>query len=94
MRVHVIGNLCRDTTLTVDRFPVPGETLVARDPVVGLGGKGLNQAIAAARVGAQHSQDYASWYAHCPGLKVVAPWSSADAKGLLRAAVRDLILAL
>ena len=43
---------------------------------------------AAAR-GAQHSQDYASWYMHGPGLKVVAPWSGADAKGLLKAAIRD-----
>ena len=44
---------------------------------------------AAARVGAQHSQDYAAWYAHIPGLKVVMPYSAADAKGLLKAAIRD-----
>ena len=43
----------------------------------------------AARVGAQHSQNYGPWYAHVPGLKVVAPYSGADAKGLLKAAIRD-----
>jgi pyruvate dehydrogenase E1 component beta subunit len=44
---------------------------------------------AAARVAAQHSQDYSSWYAQVPGLKVLAPYDSADAKGLLKAAIRD-----
>ena len=44
---------------------------------------------AAARVAAQHSQDFASWFGHVPGLKVIAPWSATDAKGLLKAAVRD-----
>jgi pyruvate dehydrogenase E1 component beta subunit len=44
---------------------------------------------AAARVAAQHSQDYAAWYAHVPGLKVIAPYDAADAKGLLKAAIRD-----
>jgi pyruvate dehydrogenase E1 component subunit beta len=44
---------------------------------------------AAARVAAQHSQDYAGWYAHIPGLKVIMPFTAADAKGLLKAAIRD-----
>ncbi|MEM8749300.1 MAG: pyruvate dehydrogenase complex E1 component subunit beta [Pseudomonadota bacterium] len=44
---------------------------------------------AASRVGAQHSQCYAAWYGHIPGLKVVAPYGAADAKGLLKAAIRD-----
>src|SRR5215216_5996679 len=44
----------------------------------------------AARVAAQHSQDYSAWYSHVPGLKVIAPYTAADAKGLLKAAIRDL----
>jgi pyruvate dehydrogenase E1 component beta subunit len=43
----------------------------------------------AARVAAQHSQDYSAWYAHVPGLKVIAPYTASDAKGLLKAAIRD-----
>lgn len=53
-------------------------------PIVFRGANG-----AAARVGAQHSQCYAAWYSHVPGLKVVMPYNAADAKGLLKAAIRD-----
>ena len=55
-----------------------------RCPIVFRGPNG-----AASRVGAQHSQDYGSWYAHVPGLRVIAPYDAADAKGLLKAAIRD-----
>jgi len=44
---------------------------------------------AAAGVAAQHSQDYTAWYSHIPGIKVVTPYSSEDAKGLLKSAIRD-----
>ena len=53
-------------------------------PIVFRGANG-----AASRVAAQHSQCYASWYSHVPGLKVIAPYTAADAKGLLKAAIRD-----
>ncbi|MFK7791730.1 MAG: pyruvate dehydrogenase complex E1 component subunit beta [Devosiaceae bacterium] len=53
-------------------------------PIVFRGANG-----AAARVGAQHSQDFATWYSQIPGLKVVMPYTAADAKGLLKAAIRD-----
>jgi pyruvate dehydrogenase E1 component beta subunit len=53
-------------------------------PIVFRGPNGV-----ASRVAAQHSQCYASWYAHCPGLKVIAPYYGSDAKGLLKAAIRD-----
>jgi pyruvate dehydrogenase E1 component beta subunit len=53
-------------------------------PIVFRGANG-----AAARVAAQHSQDYAAWFAHTPGFKVLAPYTAADAKGLLKAAIRD-----
>jgi pyruvate dehydrogenase E1 component beta subunit len=55
-----------------------------RCPIVFRGPNG-----AAARVGAQHSQNYASWYAHVPGLVVIAPYDASDAKGLLKAAIRS-----
>src|SRR3546814_21067813 len=55
-----------------------------RCPVVFRGPNG-----AASRVGAQHSQNYGPWYASVPGLVVIAPWSAADAKGLLKAAIRS-----
>ena len=55
-----------------------------RCPIVFRGPNG-----AASRVGAQHSHDYSSWYANVPGLKVVAPYDAAEAKGLLKAAIRD-----
>ncbi|HUF88120.1 MAG TPA: pyruvate dehydrogenase complex E1 component subunit beta [Thermohalobaculum sp.] len=55
-----------------------------RCPIVFRGPNG-----AAARVAAQHSQDYAAWFSHVPGLKVIQPYSAADAKGLLKAAIRD-----
>ena len=55
-----------------------------KSPIVFRGPNG-----AAARVGAQHSQCYAAWYGSIPGLKVVAPYSAADAKGLLKSAIRD-----
>jgi len=63
------------------RYMAGGELTV---PIVFRGPNG-----AAARVAAQHSQDYSSWYAHCPGLKVVSPYSAADAKGLLKASIRE-----
>ena len=53
-------------------------------PIVFRGANGI-----ASRVGAQHSQCFASWYAHCPGLKVVSPYTAADAKGMLKSAIRD-----
>jgi len=72
---HIINSAAKTLYMSGGMIPVP---IVFR---------GCNGA--AARVAAQHSQCYASWYAHIPGLKVVAPWSGEDAKGLLKAAIRD-----
>ncbi len=72
---HLVNSAAKTLYMSGGQMPVP---IVFRGP------NG-----AAARVGAQHSQCYASWYAHIPGLKVVSPFSAADAKGLIKAAVRD-----
>ena len=72
---HIINSAAKTLYMTGGQMAVP---IVFRGP------NG-----AAARVAAQHSQNYASWYAHVPGLKVVAPYSGADAKGLLKSAIRD-----
>ncbi len=72
---HIINSAAKTLYMSGGAMPVP---IVFRGP------NG-----AAARVAAQHSQNFASWYASVPGLKVVAPYSAADAKGLLKAAIRD-----
>ena len=72
---HIINSAAKTLYMSGGQMP---------NPIVFRGPNG-----AAARVAAQHSQCYASWYAHCPGLKVVAPYSAADAKGLLKSAIRD-----
>ncbi|KAF9686140.1 hypothetical protein SADUNF_Sadunf03G0127500 [Salix dunnii] len=72
---HIINSAAKSNYMSAGQISVP---IVFRGP------NG-----AAAGVGAQHSQCYASWYASCPGLKVLAPYSSEDARGLLKAAIRD-----
>ena len=72
---HIVNSAAKTLYMSGGLMPVP---IVFRGP------NG-----AAARVAAQHSQCYASWYAHVPGLKVVSPWSAGDAKGLLKSAIRD-----
>ncbi|WP_068304251.1 pyruvate dehydrogenase complex E1 component subunit beta [Pararhodobacter sp. CCB-MM2] len=72
---HLINSAAKTNYMSGGQLPCP---IVFRGP------NG-----AAARVGAQHSQDYAAWYGHVPGLKVVMPYSAADAKGLLKSAIRD-----
>jgi pyruvate dehydrogenase E1 component beta subunit len=72
---HIINSAAKSNYMSGGQMPCP---------VVFRGPNG-----AASRVAAQHSQCYASWYAHVPGLKVIAPWSAADAKGLLKSAIRD-----
>ncbi|XP_068109847.1 pyruvate dehydrogenase E1 component subunit beta, mitochondrial [Hyperolius riggenbachi] len=72
---QVINSAAKTHYMSAGRVPVP---IVFRGP------NG-----ASAGVAAQHSQCFAAWYGHCPGLKVVSPWSAEDAKGLLKAAIRD-----
>ena len=72
---HLHAVLSADDGLCPAQVPVP---IVFRGP------NG-----AAAGVAAQHSQCYGAWYSHCPGLKVISPFSSEDCKGLLKAAIRD-----
>ncbi|XP_059656601.1 pyruvate dehydrogenase E1 component subunit beta-1, mitochondrial-like isoform X2 [Cornus florida] len=72
---HIINSAAKSNYMSAGQINVP---IVFRGP------NG-----AAAGVGAQHSQCYASWFAACPGLKVLAPYSSEDARGLLKAAIRD-----
>ena len=72
---HIINSASKTLYMSGGQMP---------NPIVFRGANG-----AASRVAAQHSQCYASWYAHCPGLKVVSPYSAADAKGLLKSAIRD-----
>jgi pyruvate dehydrogenase E1 component beta subunit len=72
---HVINSAAKTFYMSAGQVPVP---IVFRGP------NG-----AAAGVAAQHSQCFAAWYGHCPGLKVLSPYSSEDAKGLLKSAIRD-----
>ncbi|UQY80206.1 pyruvate dehydrogenase complex E1 component subunit beta [Candidatus Hepatincola sp. Av] len=72
---HIINSAAKTLYMSAGEVPVP---IVFR----GLNGGG-------SRVAAQHSQCYASWYAHCPGLIVIAPYSAEDAKGLLKSAIRN-----
>ncbi|CAD6342615.1 unnamed protein product [Miscanthus lutarioriparius] len=72
---HIINSAAKSNYMSAGQISVP---IVFRGP------NG-----AAAGVGAQHSQCYAAWYAHVPGLKVLAPYSAEDARGLLKAAIRD-----
>ncbi|MFT4184285.1 MAG: ribokinase [Rhizobium sp.] len=75
MPVHVVGNVCVDTTFRVDRFPQPGETLNAKGYLEGVGGKGANQAVAAVRTGAD--------------VRFFAPLGTDEAAAFIRAHLKD-----